>query len=351
MFMICCLLSFIIQSKNSEIVQTVITTSTKPQSPTKTPLSKRRKLANEEIEGDIITATPDKHSNSSLKAVLRRSPRHQNKTINQVVSPVRRSPRLMKKNKELGLLNSGARTSFSLTTPKKHITLNKFSTKQIYIDGSCNNSNKSHSAETKSGFNDRNHGLINRNGTASERRLNPGKIMDKVKNRDSCLSSKDSNVVDGISFKVPAPTLQNSMSKQSPLNNTNSTMKFTKSILKTPDISISSAMKATPPMCKCGRRSKRRLVQSPGPNLGRFFFSCSGVKSADRNGCGFFQWESPIQNSGSSSRHQSFVSMYNVSGLSKPFTPVFQQGGKSNSNVPPRRSLGVRPSGNRTSLR
>ena len=198
--MICCLLSFIIQSKNSEIVQTVITTSTKPQSPTKTPLSKRRKLANEESEEDIITATPNKHSNSSLKAVLRRSPRHQNKTINQVVSPVRRSPRLMKKNKELGLLNSGARTSFSLTTPKKHITLNKFSTKQIYIDGSCNNSNKSHSAETKSGFNDRNHGLINRNGTASERRLNPGKIMDKVKNRDSYLISKDSNVVDAISF-------------------------------------------------------------------------------------------------------------------------------------------------------
>jgi len=59
-------------------------------------------------------------------------------------------------------------------------------------------------------------------------------------------------------------------------------------------------MHATPPLCICGRRSKRRLVQKQGPNTGRWFFSCSTVSSnvpqgkPNKQGCKFFQWETPV---------------------------------------------------------
>ncbi|XP_005106384.1 ERI1 exoribonuclease 2 isoform X2 [Aplysia californica] len=59
-----------------------------------------------------------------------------------------------------------------------------------------------------------------------------------------------------------------------------------------------TSMRATPPLCTCGRRSKRRLVQKQGPNTGRWFFSCS-MSFANSNcpgrksGCKFFQWETP----------------------------------------------------------
>lgn len=79
-----------------------------------------------------------------------------------------------------------------------------------------------------------------------------------------------------------------------------------------------SSMKGTPPLCNCGKRSKRRMVQTPGPNLGRFFFTCgsSYYNSTDRkNACGFFKWETPVR-----SRCQSFTQNGT---LSKPFVPVF----------------------------
>ncbi|XP_013390057.1 ERI1 exoribonuclease 2 [Lingula anatina] len=60
-------------------------------------------------------------------------------------------------------------------------------------------------------------------------------------------------------------------------------------------LSWSSHMKATPPLCDCGRRSKRRVVQNPGPNEGRAFFACPlGRKSsgAVKEGCKFFKWDS-----------------------------------------------------------
>lgn len=79
-----------------------------------------------------------------------------------------------------------------------------------------------------------------------------------------------------------------------------------------------SSMKGTPPLCNCGKRSKRRMVQTPGPNLGQFFFTCgsSYYNSTDRkNACGFFKWETPVR-----SRCQSFTQNGT---LSKPFVPVF----------------------------
>lgn len=309
-------------------------------------------------------ATPDKNSDSCIKPILRRSPRNLSKTQNKVVSPlgksprdlkktqnnadlsaVRRSPRLMKNSKEVPSVSSTTKVS----TPRKRIVSKGFSAKQIYVDS--NSLQAKPGLETCKG----NGGLTNRDRNATETRQNCSKRLDQNETGDvsSCNKYKNPDVELGVRFKVPRPNtgIQTSFCKKSPMNISNSFMNSTNSVLRTPDINTSTSMKATPPMCKCGRRSKRRLVQSPGPNLGRFFFSCSGVKSTDRNGCGFFQWESPIQSSGSSSRHQSFVSKYNLSSLSKPFTPVFQHGGGSNSSAPQKRSLGVRPSANRSCIR
>lgn len=301
-------------------------------------------------------ATPDKNSDICIKPVLRRSPRNLSKMQNNVVSPVRksprdlkktqnnpglsavrRSPRLMKNNKEVPSVSS----TTNVSTPRKHIVSKGFSAKQIYVDSDSLQAKPG--LETSTG----NGGLTNRDRNATETGQNCSKRLDQNKTGDfnSCNKFKNPDVELGVRFKVPSPNtgIQTSFCKKLPMNISNSFMNSTNSVLRTPDINTSTSMKATPPMCKCGRRSKRRMVQSPGPNLGRFFFSCSGVKSTDRNGCGFFQWESSIQSSGSSSRHQS--------SLSKPFTPVFQQGGGSNSSAPQKRSLGVRPSANRSCIR
>ena len=57
-------------------------------------------------------------------------------------------------------------------------------------------------------------------------------------------------------------------------------------------------LKRTPPMCECGRRTVRKCVQSPGPNMGRVFFCCPLGRSPGhkgfgkvKHGCGFFRWE------------------------------------------------------------
>ena len=78
------------------------------------------------------------------------------------------------------------------------------------------------------------------------------------------------------------------------------------SLFKTPSISNScreqtpgtSSMsycsltgKATPPLCKCGKRTKRKLVSAEGPNEGKPFYCCCMNR---QKGCGFFQWESSI---------------------------------------------------------
>lgn len=58
--------------------------------------------------------------------------------------------------------------------------------------------------------------------------------------------------------------------------------------------SPSSSCKRTPPLCKCGCRSTRKIVSMPGPNQGRSFFTCSKRKSlgmVKSTGCGFFRWD------------------------------------------------------------
>eukprot|EP00914_Ancora_sagittata_P023206 GHVO01045955.1.p2 GENE.GHVO01045955.1~~GHVO01045955.1.p2 ORF type:complete len:129 (-),score=10.79 GHVO01045955.1:103-489(-) len=68
------------------------------------------------------------------------------------------------------------------------------------------------------------------------------------------------------------------------------------SSFRTPSTNTSALpAKKTPPMCQCGRRAKRRMSQTPGPNMGRIFFSCPqrSYKSSDgkKTGCRFFKWE------------------------------------------------------------
>ena len=84
----------------------------------------------------------------------------------------------------------------------------------------------------------------------------------------------------------------------SSVRNATSTGHKASHVFKTPSTSgvHCSELKKTPPMCRCGRRAKRLLVQNPGPNQGRFFFTCplgkrdsNGMK---KSGCSFFKWES-----------------------------------------------------------
>lgn len=113
---------------------------------------------------------------------------------------------------------------------------------------------------------------------------------------------------------------------------------------KTPVTSSSmKTMKGTPPMCQCGRRSKRRIVQNPGPNFGRFFFTCGKKqnKCNDENkGCNFFKWEESGKKPSlvNATRNRSFVVERNRtvdqlskstsfcgSSVYKPFTPVLTE--------------------------
>ncbi|XP_072168368.1 ERI1 exoribonuclease 2-like [Diadema setosum] len=86
---------------------------------------------------------------------------------------------------------------------------------------------------------------------------------------------------------------------------------------RTPDMATTPkpCAKITPPMCKCGRRTKRRVAARPGPNQGRPFYSCPsrgrdsrpalGDATNVKWGCGYFCWESSV-----------------VSGLNSPFNSV-----------------------------
>ncbi|XP_033119269.1 uncharacterized protein LOC117118712 [Anneissia japonica] len=55
--------------------------------------------------------------------------------------------------------------------------------------------------------------------------------------------------------------------------------------------------KITPPMCRCGRRTRRKIASRPGPDQNRPFFVCpksNGCQVKEQRGCGYFQWESTV---------------------------------------------------------
>ena len=88
------------------------------------------------------------------------------------------------------------------------------------------------------------------------------------------------------------------------------------------NMSISSDMHRTPPMCECGRRTKRRVVQSPGANQGRAFYCCTLGRSTSagdistfgkktKTGCKYFKWESSVSPSLNNANNSSFNSTRN----------------------------------------
>lgn len=103
-----------------------------------------------------------------------------------------------------------------------------------------------------------------------------------------------------LTFKTPLPAMQCNSSKSF---NNSTAFKTSSSTPYSSDRSSflnnqTSSMKTTPPLCQCGRRSKRRMVQTPGQNMGRFFFSCGVRKGADsKDGCKFFKWETQSMSS------------------------------------------------------
>lgn len=53
--------------------------------------------------------------------------------------------------------------------------------------------------------------------------------------------------------------------------------------------------KITPPLCRCGKRTKRKTVVTPGPNEGVPFYVCPNGRGhgLKRQSCGYFRWEVP----------------------------------------------------------
>jgi hypothetical protein len=87
------------------------------------------------------------------------------------------------------------------------------------------------------------------------------------------------------------------------------------------------SVRITPPLCSCGRRSKRLVVSKPGPNQGRTFFACSLKKSEAcrlNSGCGFFKWETTDQGqSPKFSNSKSFVTNSTSKTFDKPSSKSF----------------------------
>uniref|UniRef100_A0A8D2DUG6 ERI1 exoribonuclease 2 n=1 Tax=Sciurus vulgaris TaxID=55149 RepID=A0A8D2DUG6_SCIVU len=97
--------------------------------------------------------------------------------------------------------------------------------------------------------------------------------------------------------------------------------------------------KMTPPLCKCGRRSKRLVVSNNGPNHGRVFYCCPiGKYQENRKCCGYFKWEQTLQKE----KANSLVLSHSTGGLalSSPVTSHI----RDNNCFPIKNSLRLRPS-------
>jgi len=77
-------------------------------------------------------------------------------------------------------------------------------------------------------------------------------------------------------------------------------------------MSMASVHRVTPPMCDCGRRTKRKLVTKTGPSEGKPFYVCPSSSGSNRGrGCGFFKWEiDQLQNASPTGVSVSLTSRY-----------------------------------------
>ncbi|KAM6165459.1 ERI1 exoribonuclease 2 isoform 2-T2 [Erethizon dorsatum] len=98
--------------------------------------------------------------------------------------------------------------------------------------------------------------------------------------------------------------------------------------------------KMTPPLCKCGRRSKRLVVSNNGPNHGKVFYCCPiGKYQENRKPCDYFKWEQTLQKE----RANSIVLSHSAGGLtfSSPKTSHIHD---KNLSFSAKYSLRLRPS-------
>ena len=79
-----------------------------------------------------------------------------------------------------------------------------------------------------------------------------------------------------------------------------------KHLTPTGPLACFNGRRVTPPLCSCGRRSRRRSVMNPGPNQGRVYYTCPqnhghtsfGTENTSHGqkklkmSCNFFHWES-----------------------------------------------------------
>ncbi|XP_036134623.1 ERI1 exoribonuclease 2 isoform X1 [Molossus molossus] len=88
--------------------------------------------------------------------------------------------------------------------------------------------------------------------------------------------------------------------KEKPISSDGSPVSSQKALpsVFTPPVNLREPWKSgkmTPPLCKCGRRSKRRVVSSNGPNCGKAFYCCPTGKYQENRKCGYFKWEQTLQ--------------------------------------------------------
>ncbi|XP_036316003.2 ERI1 exoribonuclease 2 [Pipistrellus kuhlii] len=98
--------------------------------------------------------------------------------------------------------------------------------------------------------------------------------------------------------------------------------------------------KVTPPLCKCGRRSKRLVVSNNGPNHGKVFYCCPiGKHQENRKRCGYFKWEQTLK------KERANITIWShSSGALNSSSPETSHVCDQKVNVSTKNSLRLRPS-------
>lgn len=102
----------------------------------------------------------------------------------------------------------------------------------------------------------------------------------------------------GIQFKTPNAAKWLAVKHRNSSNSSFSPVSPASSSPSSPSL-FPSGGKITPPLCGCGRRARRKVVSSPGPNEGKPFYVCPNssrgvVGGGRKQGCGYFKWGHPL---------------------------------------------------------